>query len=327
MTKHIAIAALLLCGACKTPAAPEEKAGTEKADAGAGRGTPVRVAVLALGDISVILEAPAHTEALAKVRVVAPFAGTLVTLSVAEGDRVRNGQNIGLMIARESEAAVRGAESMLRDAKTPADIADAKRALELAKASGISARLTSPTDGVVLSRSATAGDRVTDGEDLLSIAGAGSIVLLADISQASLSQVRAGQRATVTLATGQTIETVVHGILPSADSAASTARVRLDARQPVPLGIGLFGAARIVVDRKSKVLTAPSQALLRDDVSGTTRVAVVGSEGTAHWADVEAGPSDAGFTQISGGNLSAGSRVVVSGQVGLPEGALVVVGP
>lgn len=323
MKAKIALAVLVLCGACRSSPRPDApNSSTER-----GRGTPVRVAVLALGDIPVVLEAAAHTEALAKVRVVAPFSGTLVTLGVAEGDRVRAGQNVGAVVARESEAAARGAQSMLREAKSPSETADARRAVELATAGAISARLVSPTDGVVLTRSATAGDRVTDGEELLTIAGAGSIVLLAEVSQASLTQVRAGQTATVTLAAGQKIEAVVHGILPSADSATSTARIRLDARQPVPLGVGLYGSARIVLARRENVLVAPSPAVLRDDIRGSTRIAVVGSEGTAHWVEVRAGASSEGLTEIDGGDLAPGARVIVSGQVGLPDGALVVVDP
>lgn len=323
MKTKIALAVLVLCGACRNSPRPDAaNSSTEGV-----RGTPVRVAVLALADIPVILDAPAHTEALAKVRVVAPFAGTLVSLGVAEGDRVRAGQNLGAVVARESEAAARGAQSMLREAKSPAETADARRALELATSGAISARLVSPTDGVVLARNATAGDRVTDGEELLTIAGAGSIVLLAEVSQASLAQIRAGQRATIVLATGQKIEAVVHGILPSADSATSTARIRLDARQSVPLGVGLYGSAQIVLERLEKVLVAPSPAVLRDDIRGSTSIAVVGSEGTAHWVEVRAGASSGGFTEIEGGDLAPGKRVIVSGQVGLPDGALVVVVP
>ena len=83
MKAWIFLAALVLAAGCKTPPAPEGDAGAKadgkEDDKDSGHGTPVKVAVLTLGDFEVTLDASAHTEALAKVRVVAPFAGTLVS--------------------------------------------------------------------------------------------------------------------------------------------------------------------------------------------------------------------------------------------------------
>jgi multidrug efflux pump subunit AcrA (membrane-fusion protein) len=303
---------LTLAAGCHASAAPAP---------GGSAGTPVTVAAVQRADLRVILEVPARTEALSKVRVTAPFAGTLTSLSVVEGDRVRQGQEIGALIARDSEASLNGAREMLRQARTDAEKRDAERAVALAEAARVRAPLVAPSAGVVLTRGASQGDLVTEGQELVSIAGAGSIGLEADVPQNELARIRPGEKADVQLAAGPLIAATVHGILPSADSSGFTAKVRLDPKDlAAPTGQGLFGTAKIIVDEHKGVLAVPVGAVLRDDVSGVSRIAIVTNEGIAHWVDVTVGATDRGLVEIASG-LAAEDRVIVSGHVGLPEGA------
>ena len=68
-----------------------------------------------------LASAPGHTVALVQQKIRVPFAGTLVTLSVADGDRVRRGEVVGTIVSRDSEAALSGAREMEREANTPAE--------------------------------------------------------------------------------------------------------------------------------------------------------------------------------------------------------------
>jgi multidrug efflux pump subunit AcrA (membrane-fusion protein) len=56
-------------------------------------------------------------------------------------------------------------------------------------------------------------------------------------------------------------------------------------------------------------------------------VAVVGADGKAHWIAVTPGLSQGGKTEIAAPLLAPGTRVITSGQVGLPEGTPVAVSP
>jgi multidrug efflux pump subunit AcrA (membrane-fusion protein) len=119
----------------------------------------------------------------------------------------------------------------------------------------------------------------------------------------------------------------VHDVLPQANAADFTAPVRIDlsgGAAPGASSVGLFGTARIVVARKENAVVVPDAAILRDDVSGVSRVALV-KDGRAHWVDVVTGLRGAPGTQIVSPALSPSDSVVVSGQVGLPEGARVTI--
>jgi multidrug efflux pump subunit AcrA (membrane-fusion protein) len=95
----------------------------------------------------------------------------------------------------------------------------------------------------------------------------------------------------------------------------------------VPRALNLFGTAHVVVSEHRDVLVVPAPAVLRDDVTGVTRVATVTAQGAVHWVDVTTGVSARGLVEITAPPLPLGAPVVTSGQVGLPEGARVPVEP
>jgi RND family efflux transporter MFP subunit len=286
--------------------------------------TPVRVASVTRATLTETVTGPGRTAALTQLKVRAPFSGTLTELLVLDGDTVRPGQTLGMIVSRDSEAALAGAREMRSEARSPADVKDADRAIALAEKTLVRVRLSASVAGRVLSRSASRGDRVSEGQDILTIEDTSSIVFLADLPQGDLPRVRPGLTATLEIGgRSKPIPGVVHGLLPSANPADFTAPVRIDFEPlPTPLPLGLFGTARIAVARREGAIVVPDAALIRDDVTGITRVARV-KQGRAHWLVVTPGARESGLTEVSGDGLTDGDMVIVSGQIGLPEGAAV----
>ena len=309
-------------------AAPRKADTVVSKDSGAAAATPVRMASITRGSLSVIVSGPGRTDALDVQKVRAPFAGTLESLTVVIGDRVQSGQKVGALINQTSQATLSGAQVMLRDAKTSAERSDANRALELARESLVQTALRAPRAGVVISRGASQGDLVSPGDSIISVASANSIVFIAHISQSDLTRIRPGQRATID-APGRAIavEGIVHGLLP-ADTSAMSVPVRIDLHMSdVAVPTGLFGTAHISVGERTNVLIVPAAAILRDDVNGTSRVAVVDLDGRARWAEVSVGVQQGTEAEISSPLLAPGTRVIISGQVGLPDGSHVIEAP
>ena len=298
--------------------APEPKKGEASAP---GPPTPVRVAPVERATLAEIVSAPGKIAAMSQAKVRAPFAGTLVDLHVTDGDRVRGGQVVGNVVARDSEAALSGAGEMERDAKTDADRRDAARALELARRNLVRTPLRIASDGVVVSHAASSGDRVSEGEEILSIAETGSLVVLADVPQAQLPKIRAGEPTRIEIPGRAPVAGTVHGILVESGPSDLTAPVRIDLDTASPgATVGLFATARITVAERRDVPSVPDAAVVRDDVTGAARVAVAGADGKAHWIPVTPGISQNGRTEIAAPVLDPAARVIVSGQAGLPEG-------
>ncbi len=325
--RRLAVAGLvLLLAACRGGGSSEKADEPEKGKETPSAPTPVRVAQPARANLPLAVSAPGHTAALTQQKLRPPFAGTIVELKVVDGDIVSRGQTVGAIVSRESEAARSGARQMQREAATPAERADADRAVALAEKNLVRKPLVASWDGAVVSHAASAGDRVAEDQEILTIADAASIVFLADVGQAELSRIRPGQKVTVALAGSPApVPGLIHSVLPGANPADFTGPVRVDLqRGSGRIAIGLFGTARILVGERPNATVVPDAAVLRDDVTGDSRICLV-ADGKAHWVKVTPGVRDSGRTEIVSPPLPEGQPVVVSGLVGLPEGKPVAI--
>ena len=314
-----ALAVMILLTACS---------GSSQSDGGGGdaasapSGTLVHVAPVQVQTLHEEIVAPGATDALRQVHVRAPFAGVLLTLHAAPGDQVRAGAPLGTLRSWESEAALRGARALQAEARDADATARADRALTLARQADVTWPVQAPEAGVVLSVSTGECERLAEGDAILAIAPAGAIDFRARIAQADQGRLAPGQPVRIVLpGRAQPLEGKVHGPLPEATAGALTVPWRIDlAKRLDPPVLGLFGEAHVVVGEQPGALVVPPDAVLTDDVTGTTRVAVLDGD-KAHWVDVQAGLRDGDRQQISGEGPKAGQQVIVSGQVGLPEGA------
>ena len=324
--KRCLLALLLLAlASCKGEKSKEAEA---KADPTPEAATAVKVAAIAKQSLPVFVSGPGKTSALVQQKVRAPFTGTLTSLTVSDGDSVQHGQVLGTVVARDSEAALSGAREMLRQATTPAERSDAERAVALAEKNLVRRPLVAAWDGAVLSHAASPGDRVAEDQEILTVNDASSLVFLMDLAQADLLRIQPGQRAAVEIAgAAQRLNGTVHAVLPGANPADYTGSVRIDLPPASRrLAVGIFGKARIFVGEHAGAVVVPDAAVLRDDVEGTKRVALV-EKNRAHWVAVKTGISDSGKTEILEPPLAVGQSVVISGLVGLPEGKLLAPEP
>jgi multidrug efflux pump subunit AcrA (membrane-fusion protein) len=321
-------AAVLLFAALSACRKEGDSAPAAKTESTPALPTPVHAGKIEKATLSLFVSAPGKTAALAQQKVRAPFAGTLVELTVTDGDRIRKGQAVGAMVARESEAALSGAREILRQASTETERRDGERAVALAERNLVRRPLTATADGTVLAHAASSGDRVSEDQEILTISDDASTVFLADVAQSDLPRVRSGQTASVQIAgEPRPASGLVHAALPGANPADSTVPVRIDfpgADRRLPPGI--VGTARILVGERADATVVPEAAVLRDDVSGVARVALI-AENKAHWVAVQTGAAEGGRVEILSPALAAGQAVIVSGLVGLPEGKLVAPQP
>ena len=288
---------------------------------------PVRLAAAKLTGFDEAIVAPGVTEALAQHKLRAPFAGRLVRLRILDGAHVVKGEVVAELLSQESDAALAGAEAMARSARTDAQRSDGERALGLARASQVTRALRAPVTGFVLAHGASEGDLVSAGDTLLELADPSAIVFVAQVVQSDLSRVRTGQPASVQLPSlPHPSSGVVQALLPAASAASLAQPVRI-ALQTRVAAVGLFGTARIIVGHHPDAIGVPQEAVLRDDISGTSQLATVGADHLAHWVKVKPGLTQDGWVELVESPIQAGQQVVVGGQVGLPEGAEVVALP
>lgn len=325
----LASAALLV--ACGSSSGSGDASAGGNASKAAPQDAPTQVSVASLQrlDMHKVVRAPGETVALVEQQLRAPFTGTLRQFHAVVGQRVEKGESLGSIIARDSEAALEGARQMMRGANSDAEKADAQRALDLAQQNLIQAPLEATARGVVTAVHAADGDRVSENQDILTVVAATSIVFQASVAQSDLAHIQPGQKATVAM-TGESepVPARVHGLLGAADVGTLTAPLRIDFQRPPRwIAPGLFGTATIDIESRSQTLAAPRAAVLRDDLSGVERMALVSKDSTVHWVKVQTGLADGDHVEILAPELETGQAVIVAGQIGLPEGARVQESP
>ncbi len=238
------------------------------------------------------------------------------------------GETIGSLVTRESRAAVRGAELMLRQAADPAARAEAQRALALARHDLVRVPVVAGRAGLVIRRSVEPAAEVAEGGELLAIVPEQDLVFEAHVAPADADRVTPGRPARVAMEGMAPVAARVQRRLPGVGVADQTALVLLSPSGRAPDGVlGRFGSAVIETGPPRRAIAVPDSALLEDDLTGEIRVARVDAGGLAIWTTVRLGTAAAGWHELIAPALGAGTRLVISGQRGLPDSTRVAIQP
>jgi biotin carboxyl carrier protein len=311
-TAMVLLATLALAGGCARHAADDEE------DAGAAV-VPVRTAAVEERAFTDAIEAPGQWRSSGDVSLPAPFAAVVESLGPRLGDRVAAGDTLGMLVTRQSRAALRGAELLLREAHDPAARAEAERAAALANRDLVRVPIVAPRAGVVTKRDAEPGGEVGDGAEVLAITPVEGIVFEARLPAGATQLVHTGLAAVVRSAGEPDRAVRVTRVLPAANAADQATLVWLaPVGGPTPL-LDRFGTAVMTTSGTRRSPAVPEAAVVENDLDGSARVVVVTADSTATWTPVKLGATAEGWRELVGGTLSPGALVVVEGQRGLPD--------
>jgi len=174
--------------------------------------------------------------------------------------------------------------------------------------------LTAPVAGVIQSLDIRQGMVVSSGNTLVTLNGIASVWLDVAVPESQGARVASGEPAQITFPAypGKTFIGNVSAILPVADAASRTLKVRVELANPQQqFRPGMFANVTLHSNAETKYLTVPGEAVIR---TGLRNVVIV-SDGNQHFSPVEVilGPESAGKTAILSG-LKEGQQVVASGQ-------------
>ncbi|HOX26928.1 MAG TPA: efflux RND transporter periplasmic adaptor subunit [Candidatus Krumholzibacteria bacterium] len=326
--------------------------GGSPADAAAGgrgrseQAIPVAAIEASPRDLDRIVTVTGPVEPIRAVSVNAQTAGTLVSVLVEEGSRVRAGQLLAELDARESsaqlaraeaalvnaEAAFRRGERLQADALIPESELDLLRSayaiaqadVELWRTRVAFSRIKAPVAGVVTAKRVEQGGSVAVNTTLFEIAEDTLLVVKVQVSELDVVHLAPGRAVNLRLdaypdarLTGR-----IRRIFPGADPASRLVPVEV-VLDPAPPGVeprpGFLARVEFSLDSRRGVLAVPVSAVGVAD--GDAFVYVVEADTLSRRA-VETGVTAAGWIEITRG-LAAGARVVHSGHVNLRPGARV----
>jgi RND family efflux transporter MFP subunit len=302
-----------------------------------------RVELRAVDDV---YAADALIEAVRQATVSAQIAGTVTELTVDAGDRVKKGQLLARIDARETDAqlavrraGVAQAEALLVQArqnhernrslleknfisqaaldKSEAEYRAARAGLEAARAASAQAstsrsfaELRAPIDGVVTQRLLETGELAVPGKPVIALHDPATLRAVGSIPQFVLGRAGKVSTARVVLpATQQVIEATRVAVLPAADPRLLSTQVRADLPAAQVDGIVPGVAAKILLKLgTTEKLVVQEAALIR---RGELTAVKVLADGRAQLRQVRVGTSTGtGVVEVLAG-LSEGERVTI----------------
>ncbi len=287
---------------------------------------PVTIAAVATGDASVTIRAVGKTDALRKQKVYSPIAGIITALHIQEGSFVRSGETIAIVRAKEAQAAIAGAEVLLRSAITERQKQEAQHAIELAKRSDNVAVMKAPFDGYIAQRLVSESEIVAENVELATLIDLSTVVVIAQVPMQDIGSVKVGQKALVEFSSisEHTFEARVDAISPQAMVESQTVPVRLwftaeKTRLNTSIRTEMIASVGIVTGKRSNALFVPKQALIRNDETGQSSVFTITNDSIARKVDVEVGVQLDSAVEIRTNQLKAGMPVIVEGSYGLAD--------
>lgn len=224
---------------------------------------------------------------------------------------------VALAQSREARAELDGGPDATDLAAAKADVDAKKLALADAQAALAATSLAAPFDGTILQVDANAGDRISSGTTILTIADLTGLEVLASVDETTIKSVTAGQAAQITFDAlpGQTLSGVV-GSIPlqgtlQGDVMVYEVPVSLQGAQNLSLMVGMTANVSIATGEAAGALLVPAMALTRS--GGMYQVQVLDStspDAVPQSVPVQIGLSNGTYTQITAG-VNEGDRVVV----------------
>lgn len=202
------------------------------------------------------------TEADKRAVLATRVGGIIDKLPVRQGDRVKTGDLIMMLAAEDKVSAVDNAKALLaqrqaeldaseRLAKTGnlpklqldtarSNLASAKAQLETAQAELDRNEVKAPFDGVVDRIPVELGSAVMQGGEVATVLALDPVIARGEVSERDLGYVKIGDKASVRLVNGETVEGTVRYISRDASSATRTFRVEVavpNADGAIPAGM------------------------------------------------------------------------------------------
>lgn len=303
-------------------------------------------ATVELREVEEVYAADALIESLRQATVSAQIAGVVTQIHVDAGDRVRRGQLLARIDAREADAQLATATAQVARAevalaqtkldhertkslvaqrfvsqaaldkaeaelKTAGAVLDAARAGTTQAATGRSfAELRAPIDGVVTRRLLEPGELATPGRGVVEIHDPSALRAVGTIPQFVLPRTAKVDRAQIELPSlRQRLEAARVTMLPAADPRLLATQLRAELPGDAPAGIVPGTAAKVLVPiGRSAKLVVPAAAVLR---RGELTAVYVLAGNTRQLRQVRLGQRVGGDAYEVLAGLAAGERVAV----------------
>jgi len=181
-----------------------------------------------------------------------------------------------------------------------------------------------PVTGYVSQLSHAVNDYVQDGESLVTISDLSSLVFVLDLPYDLKPFLSLNKTVKLTLPGGEMIEGNPGVPYPVVDPASQTLSCIIHIRKGISVPENLIASVRYVTHSRSNAVIVPREAVLTNEVQDAFWIMRMSDSVTAVKVPVKKGLESADKIEILSPALSASDLILISGNYGLPDTALVV---
>jgi HlyD family secretion protein len=222
-----------------------------------------------------------------------------------------------LQVAQDNLDKARQDYTKWKDGPDPGDIAASNAKIAAAEATLAEAGIAAPFDGTVTQVVAQPGDLVTAGNQAFRLDNLTNLYVDVQVSEVDVSQIKVSQPVTVTFDAirgkqyqGE-VDTV--GAIGNNDSGVVNFTVTVKLTNPdVSVLPGMTSTVEIEVARQEQALLVPNQAIRNENGASVVYVLSPGSSSGMKIIPVTLGAASDTQSQVLGGELKAGDRVVLN---------------
>ncbi|MDP2826002.1 MAG: efflux RND transporter periplasmic adaptor subunit [Sulfuritalea sp.] len=286
--------------------------------------------VVQMRDVDLGFPVEATVEAVRQATVAAQIAGRVLEVRVDAGQRVKQGELLMRLDAREAAGSDASARASLAQASaayertknlhaqkfvSQAALDQAAAAWQAAQGGAASSGaglshgyVTAPIAGVVAQRHVEAGEMAAPGRPLVTLFDPKGMRVIASLPQYKLAELKKAGRARIEFPeTGKWVDVQRVEILPTVDARSHTATARLYLPENIEGVVpGMYARAHFTIGRAQK-LTVPAAAVLRR--GEVTAVYVLDDKGAARLRQVRLGESVSGGELEVLAGINSGERV------------------
>jgi membrane fusion protein (multidrug efflux system) len=302
---------------------------------------PVEVAEIMAGDIASYISATANLVAEDQVKVLSEAEGRVERLNVEEGDLVKKGQVLAVLV--QDEARIAKSKVELKSSNTSAALLRAQDSFEqglisseafdklkmdheiamqeVAEAEWRLAKtvIRAPFTSRITERFITVGQHLRPGDELFTVADYDPLVARIYLPERDVYELEEGREVRITPAAGTELSFTgrIRQIAPVVDTATGTVKVTVEAvNAPAGVRPGAFVAIDIVRERHAGALLLPSESVIRE--LRTAHVFIT-KDNVAVKRPVTLGIEEGELVEVLTG-VAEGDAVVTAGQGGLDDG-------
>ena len=304
---------------------------------------PVEVAEIGVGNVSAYISSTANLVAENDVKVLAEAEGRVSRLLVEEGDAIREGQLLAVLVQDDEEISLKKAELSASNAKLAYDRAKdlvdkelisreeydklsidyeiANQELAEAQWAMNKTEIRSPFTGKVTGRMIQVGQHVQISDELFQVTDFDPLIARIYLPERDIIGLNEGREVRILLNADDEVRFTgrIRQISPIVDTATGTVKVTVEANGDSPSQVrpGSFVTINIVRETRADTLLVPREAVIRE--LQKAHVFVADGE-LAEKRAITLGLEEGEFVEALSG-VEAGDQVIVAGQGGLKDGS------